>query len=93
RLVAGDSDREVHDFLVARYGEIVRLRPPLNPHTYLLWGAPLALLLGGALLAAATLRRRAASARETEPLSEDEKRRLAALLDDSAGDAPDITKN
>ncbi len=48
RISAGDSDRQVIDFLVARYGEFVLLKPRLNEHTLLLWlTPPLALLLGG----------------------------------------------
>ena len=45
RLEAGDSDQEVLDYLVARYGDFVLLRPPVRPSTYLLWFGP-ALLLG-----------------------------------------------
>ena len=48
RLTAGDSDRQVIDFLVARYGEFVLLRPRLNAHTVLLWLAPFAVLVCGA---------------------------------------------
>src|SRR5689334_6062801 len=48
RIAAGDSDRQVIDFLVARYGEFVLLKPRLNEHTLVLWlTPPLALLLGG----------------------------------------------
>ncbi len=41
RLVAGDSDNEVYDYLVARYGDYVLLRPPVQQNTYVLWLAPL----------------------------------------------------
>ena len=44
RLTAGDSDGQVIDFLVARYGEFVLLRPRMNAHTLLLWLAPFAVL-------------------------------------------------
>src|SRR5476651_229511 len=47
RLTKGDSDRQVLDFLVARYGEFVLLKPPLQLHTLLLWGLPPLALLGG----------------------------------------------
>lgn len=51
RLVAGDSDRQVRDFLVARYGDFVLLTPPVNPGTYALWATPpLTLLLGAGIL-------------------------------------------
>src|SRR6478736_10464738 len=47
RLKEGDSDRQVIDFLVARYGEFVLLKPRLSPHTVLLWFGPLAVLVIG----------------------------------------------
>ena len=40
RVVAGDTDRQVIDWMVARYGDFVRLRPPFNAVTFVLWGAP-----------------------------------------------------
>src|ERR671936_2504585 len=49
RLKEGDSDRQVIDFLVARYGEFVLLKPRLGWHTAILWIVPPALLIGGAL--------------------------------------------
>jgi cytochrome c-type biogenesis protein CcmH len=48
RLQAGDSDRQVIDFLVARYGEFVLLRPRLSWHTAVLWLGPAGILLVGA---------------------------------------------
>src|SRR3546814_16320055 len=48
RLVAGDSDQQVLDYLVARYGDFVLLRPPMTPATYLLWFGPFLILLIGA---------------------------------------------
>ena len=51
RIAAGDSDAQVMDFLVARYGEFVLLKPRLNSHTWLLWFlTPLALAIGGTAL-------------------------------------------
>lgn len=48
RLVAGDSNGQVLDFLVARYGDFVLLKPPFKPETYVLWFAPfLIIALGG----------------------------------------------
>jgi cytochrome c-type biogenesis protein CcmH len=79
RLRAGDSDQKVLDFLVARYGEFVLLRPPLQWHTALLWLTPLVLLIGGAivLIVLAGQRKRA---HESAVLSDDEQARLARLL-------------
>lgn len=73
----GKTDPEVLDFLVSRYGDFVRYRPPLKPSTWLLWGGPFALLaLGlGALLM--FLRSRP---RNEAPLSADEAARAARIL-------------
>ena len=77
RVIAGDSDRQVIEWMVARYGNFVRLRPPLNATTLMLWGAPaLALLAGGAAALLARRRRPAPPA----PLDDAEKQRLADLL-------------
>ena len=80
RLSAGDSDRRVLDYVVARYGIFVLLEPPFAPVTWLLWLTPPLLLLGagGALL----VRARRRPAPEPPPLSADEQRRAALLLGD-----------
>ena len=84
RLKAGDSDRQVLDYLVARYGAFVLLKPPLEFSTLLLWGLPpLALLAGLAGLFIALRRRRATSA-EPQALSVAEHRRLATLVEPRA---------
>jgi cytochrome c-type biogenesis protein CcmH len=80
RLTAGDSDDKVYAFMVARYGDYVLLKPPFKPGTLVLWlGAPVLLLVAGGALLVAARRRRAAPATPT-PLSDEEQRRLAALL-------------
>lgn len=77
RIVAGDSDQQVIDWMVARYGNFVRLNPPFNAMTFVLWGAPgLALLAGGAAVFFARRRRPT----PPEPLTDAEQRRLADLL-------------
>ena len=82
RIAAGDSDEQVKKYIVARYGDYVLLKPPFDAETYLLWFGPLVLLLGGA--ATATIYyRRAARVAEAAPLSEEETRRLAALIGDA----------
>ena len=79
RLTAGDSDRAVMDYMVARYGDYVLLEPPFKPRTLLLWlGAPLVLLVAGAALLFAARRRPAIV--PPAPLDDAEKRRLDALL-------------
>lgn len=47
RLAAGDTDAAVMDYIAARYGDYVLMRPPVKPSTFLLWLTPLAALLGG----------------------------------------------
>jgi len=80
RLTAGDTDRQVIDFLVARYGEFVLLKPRFSAHTLLLWLAPLAVLLIAAFGFVAA-RRRTASSAAPEGLTSDEEARINALLD------------
>lgn len=84
RLVSGDSDRDVLDFVVARYGDYVLLKPPFKAGTIVLWLGPFILFVGGVLAAFAFYRRRPpeASTARPVPLSPDEKRRLDALLKD-----------
>ena len=79
RLSAGDSDRQVKDYLTARYGDFVLLDPPFRTKTLILWAGPAALLLLGIVIIALAARRRIAVA--AVPLDEDERRRLAQLLD------------
>jgi cytochrome c-type biogenesis protein CcmH len=79
RLTAGDSDSQVIDFLVTRYGEFVLLRPRMTAHTVVLWLAPFAVLIIGAIAFLAA-RRRTASA-SPERLSAEEEARINALLD------------
>jgi len=81
RIAAGDSDEQVRQFLVSRYGDFILLEPPVKPATYVLWAAPFAVLLLGA--GAATIyfrRRRGALPEQAAPLSPDEQRRLKQLL-------------
>jgi cytochrome c-type biogenesis protein CcmH len=80
RLVAGDSDQQVRDYLVARYGDFVLLKPPFRLDTALLWGMPF-LVLGLGALGLFLARQRSAAASVTAPLSEAEQVRLAKLLE------------
>ena len=77
RIVAGDSDQQVIDWMVARYGNFVRLRPPFTAMTLGLWGAPVIALLAGAVAALLARRRRPAA---PAPLDDAERQRLADLL-------------
>jgi cytochrome c-type biogenesis protein CcmH len=83
RLVAGDSDAEVMEFLVDRYGEFVLLKPRFAWHTLFLWTAgPLALIAGLAAIILALSRRKGARLDAAGgKLSAEEEERLSALLD------------
>jgi cytochrome c-type biogenesis protein CcmH len=81
RIKAGDSDAQIIDFLVARYGEFVLLKPRLSWHTALLWGLPPVLLLvGGALVLVSLTRRSRALGGEDTKLSNVEEKRVANIL-------------
>lgn len=81
RLKAGDTDQQILNFLVARYGEFVLLKPPLSWHTVALWGLPPGALLIGALIIAMDLRRRRRTAQGPEErLSSSEEARIAEVL-------------
>jgi cytochrome c-type biogenesis protein CcmH len=84
RLVAGDNDQQVLDFLVASYGDYILLQPPLKPRTYLLWFGPvLVLLLGLGVVLRLRARRRPAAA--PGPLTPEERTRLDRLMDPIPG--------
>jgi cytochrome c-type biogenesis protein CcmH len=78
RLSAGDSDGEVRDFLVSRYGDFILLRPPIQAETLLLWLTPLGVLGAGAAVLAIQLRRRLP--RAAEKLSAEEEKQLARIM-------------
>ncbi len=86
RLAAGDTDQQAKQYLVARYGDYVLLKPPFNAETLVLWLGPGGLLLAGLGFAVAYYRRRVTAAAAADPaaapLSEAESRRLTALLED-----------
>jgi len=81
RLTAGDSDGQVLDYLVARYGEFVLLKPPFVLRTLLLWGLPPLALIAGIVGLVAALRRRRSVTAEPASLSAAEQRRLATLVE------------
>jgi cytochrome c-type biogenesis protein CcmH len=85
RLAAGDSDAQVRQYLVDRYGDWVLLKPPFRPGTYLLWLGPPAVLLLAAFGIAQYYRRRQHTVPVEAPLTADEQQRLTALLDDRRG--------
>ena len=81
RLKAGDSDTQVVDYMVARYGEFVLLRPRMSWHTAILWGAPLTILIIGLFAIGFSVLRRSArpGLPEIAALTEGEKLKLNAI--------------
>ncbi len=89
RLTAGDSDSEVLDYLIARYGDFVMLKPPFKGSTYVLWFGPLVVFLLAAVGLVIFFRRRRTQFADTGDasagLSGDERERLTRLLDGEDG--------
>ncbi|MBR3190498.1 cytochrome c-type biogenesis protein [Bosea sp. (in: a-proteobacteria)] len=83
RLTAGDNDKAVIDFVVARYGDFVLLRPPMNARTIALWAAPFLIVLFGAIFLWRRRNRAASPAGTT--LTAEEQHRLDQLLRDEHG--------
>jgi cytochrome c-type biogenesis protein CcmH len=81
RLTNGDTDKQVLDFLVSRYGEFVLLKPPLQLQTLLLWAVSPAVLLIGIIALFIMARRRTAVIPPPLPLSEAEQRKLSTLVE------------
>jgi cytochrome c-type biogenesis protein CcmH len=80
RLVAGDSDAAVQDFVVTRYGDFVLLRPPFTVRTVALWAGPFLILLFGLAFIWRSGRRMKPLGEAAVPLSPDEQARIAALM-------------
>lgn len=83
RLTAGDTDQQVTDYIVSRYGDFVLLKPPFKLDTWVLWLGPGLVLLAG-LWGLGRYMRRQAGMSGPPPLSADEERRLAKILKDGA---------
>jgi cytochrome c-type biogenesis protein CcmH len=80
QIRAGKSDQEVMDFMVTRYGDFVRYRPPVKPTTWLLWFGPFVLLLIGAVVLVRTLRTRNHEA--PAALAQDQRQEAKKMLDE-----------
>ena len=82
RLKAGDSDQEVMDYVVARYGEFVLLKPPFNAATLLLWLTPLLALLAAIYLVRASMQGGTRDAsQQASKLTAEERKKLAEVLE------------
>ncbi len=89
-LGEGQSDAQIIEFLVARYGDFVLYKPPVTARTLLLWYGPAVLLVGGfVLLGVVVVRRRGKRSTAQNGLSADEQQRLAALLNQAPLDKKD----
>ena len=86
-MQAGDSDAQIVDFLVARYGDFVLYEPPVKPSTYIIWYGPFVLLALGIFMLFRTLKQRR-RLREPE-FSTEEQQRLKQLLGDAANEEED----
>ncbi|HEX9466735.1 MAG TPA: cytochrome c-type biogenesis protein [Alphaproteobacteria bacterium] len=78
RLTAGDSDAQILDYLVKRYGEYILMRPPMEPATWPLWFGPAALLVAAAISLAVIRRRRADPPPDLAP---EEEERVRAIVE------------
>jgi cytochrome c-type biogenesis protein CcmH len=79
RLTAGDTDRQIFEFVKARYGEFILLKPPLNAHTIALWLSPAVLLAAGLIV---VWRKRRKSDDTDLALTAEEEARIETLLKD-----------
>lgn len=80
RIKAGESDKQIKDFLVSRYGDFILLKPPFQLDTILLWGTPILLLVFGGGAIVLSMRRRVPP-RQPAALSAVEEAKLAALVE------------
>lgn len=87
-LVAGKSEDEIVDYMVERYGDFVRYRPPVKPETYLLWFGPFILFVAGLWLLVFNIRKRRQDVvlDEEDKLSDNERTRVAELLKQTSGE-------
>ena len=84
QIKAGKTDKEIIEFLTARYGQFILYRPRVTPTTYLLWFGPFVLLLGGLWVLFTYIKQRRDAVPE-KPLSTDERRRAEELLASAPG--------
>jgi cytochrome c-type biogenesis protein CcmH len=83
-IVSGKDNNEIKQFLVERYGDFVLYRPPLKENTWLLWFSPFAFLLIGLIIAIVIIRKQSNSSASATEIDEQQKQRLAELLDEES---------
>lgn len=86
-LRSGKSNDEVVNYMVERYGDFVRYKPPVKPTTYLLWFGPGVLIVVGLFVLMVTLRKRHVRVAATVPLSQDDLKKVDGLLHSTPGDS------
>lgn len=84
RITGGDSDQQVIDYIVSRYGEFVLLKPRFSVRTLMLWGAPFILVLAGVAIVVVSMRN-LKTGEPVERLSEEEEVRIRQLLEKKDG--------
>lgn len=80
RLLEGETDQEVLDYIAQRYGQFVLLKPPFNLHTLLLWVSPLLLCLFGFFILLRSVRSKGTDRQSVSPLTETEEKKLGQIL-------------
>jgi cytochrome c-type biogenesis protein CcmH len=83
KIAAGMTDQQIRTYMVERYGDFVLYSPPLKATTVLLWVGPFVLLAAGALVLVANVRRRRREQQAVAPLTQAERERARALLDET----------
>jgi cytochrome c-type biogenesis protein CcmH len=82
-IKAGKSDGEIMEYMVSRYGDFVRYRPPVKPVTWLLWFGPAALLLGAIYALVRMIRRSQRASSDAVVLDDAQRAKAQSLLQDS----------
>jgi cytochrome c-type biogenesis protein CcmH len=89
-VAKGQTQDEIVDYMVQRYGDFVRYRPPVKPTTYLLWGGPVLLFIIGFLVLMFNLKKRKRIIADA-PLSEEEHSRIDSILQSNQGSGSGAT--
>jgi cytochrome c-type biogenesis protein CcmH len=80
KILEGQTDQEISDFLIERYGDFVLYNPPLEPKTYVLWLGPLVLVLIALMVLVYFIRRHAKTTTDTPSLTEEERNKIKHVL-------------